>query len=70
MKKITKIYNYLDQEEAQAIRVFIAQSGRSLAEWAQALGVTKGHFSNVLAGRKAFTDDLRQRFANIGIRII
>lgn len=69
MKKVTKIYNYLDQEEAQAIRVFIFQSGDSLEKWAKKLRISPTYLSLVLSGKRALTDELKERFNNLGVTL-
>lgn len=69
MKKVTKIYNYLDQEEAQAIRIFIAQSGDSFEKWAKKLRISPTYLSLVLSGKRALTDEIKQRFNELGINL-
>lgn len=69
MKKVTKIYNYLDQDEAQAIRVFIAQSGDSLEKWAKKLRISPAYLSRILTGQRALTDEIKQRFNDLGVRL-
>lgn len=69
MKKITKTYNYLDQEEAQAIRVFIAQSGDSFEKWAKKLKISPAYLSRILTGQRALTDEIKQRFSELGINL-
>ena len=69
MKKITKTYNYLDQEDAQAIRIFIAQSGDSLEKWAKKLRISPAYLSRILSGQRALTDEIKQRFNELGINL-
>lgn len=71
MRQVTRTKCYIDKKEREAITKYLTANGNTLSEAARALGVSKGHLSNVLAGKKALTDVLRQRFLDtLGIRII
>lgn len=67
MNKVIKETYYISEAERESLWGFFAASGKSLNEWAKKIGISKSYFSLVLSGKRALTDDLRQRFAKVGI---
>ena len=67
MRQETKTKYYIDSRAREPFIQFIRFNGITLTDLAYKLGVSKGHLSNVLAGKKALTEDLREQFAKMGI---
>lgn len=57
---------FLEEQEADAIKLTCMQLGISQNELAKRLGVSISYLSMVMQGKRAFTHDLEARFNEIG----
>ena len=69
MKKITKTYYFLDEEDKKNIKKQMLDMNLKLKDIAKTLGLSSAYVSSILNGERNLTDKIIEQFASVGIKL-
>lgn len=69
MKKITKTYYLLDEEDKKNIKKQMLDMNLKLKDIAKTLGLSSAYVSSILNGERNLTEKIIEQFTSVGIKL-